>query len=284
MVVRDKSLFYKAQQGGYAIPAVNTQGGNFDIIWAVCRAAQEMKSPIMLAHYVSTGAYSGNDWFVEVSKWCAGKVSVPVFIHLDHGSDYEICREALDLGFTSVMIDGSALSIEANAAMTNRVITDAHALGIPVEAEVGELVRLDGSGSPQDNKNLANPEEVRRFLELCQPDTLAVGIGNAHGYYNGTPDIHFEILDEVRKLTDIPLVMHGCTGLPDEVIRETIKRGVAKINFGTEIRYKYVEHYQEGLEKLDHKGHSWLLSQYANDLLTEDVKRVIELSGSAGKA
>lgn len=284
MLVKNKTLFEKAQQGGYAIPAVNTQGGNFDIIWAVCRAAEEMKSPIMLAHYVSTGAYSGNDWFVEVSKWCAGKVSVPVFIHLDHGSDYEICKEALDLGFTSVMIDGSALSIRENAAMTNRVIADAHARGIPVEAEVGELVRLDGSGSPQDNKNLASPEEVRRFLELCQPDTLAVGIGNAHGYYNGTPDIHLEILDEVRKLTDIPLVMHGCTGLSDEVIRETIKRGVAKINFGTEIRYKYVEHYQEGLEKLDHKGHSWLLSQYANDLLTEDVKRVIELSGSAGKA
>lgn len=284
MLVKDKSLFYKAREGGYAIPAVNTQGGNYDIIWAVCRAAQEMQSPIMLAHYVSTGAYSGNDWFVQVSKWCAQKVSVPVFIHLDHGSDYDICREALDLGFTSVMIDGSALPVAENAAMTNRVIGDAHELGVPVEAEVGELLRLDESGTPQENKNLADPEEVRQFLELCQPDLLAVGIGNAHGYYNGTPDIHLEILDRVRAITDIPLVMHGCTGLSDEIIKETIKRGVAKINFGTEVRYKYVEHYREGLEQLDHKGHSWLLSQYANDKLTDDIKRVIELSGSAGKA
>ena len=284
MVVRDKALFYKAQQGGYAIPAINTQGGNFDIIWAICRAAEELKSPIMLAHYVSTGAYSGNDWFVEVSKWCANKVSVPVFIHLDHGEDYDICKESIDLGFTSVMIDGSALSVTENAELTNRVIGLAGSLGIPVEAEIGELLRLDDCGVPRENKNLADPEDVRRFLELCRPDTLAVGIGNAHGYYNGTPDIHLEILDQVRALTDIPLVMHGCTGLSDDVIRETIKRGVAKINFGTEIRYKYVEHYQEGLETFDHKGHSWMLSQYANDKLTEDVKRVIELSGSAGKA
>ncbi len=98
MIVTNKENLIRASKGGYAIPAINTQGGNFDIIWAVCQAAEELKSPIMLAHYVSTGAYSGNDWFVEVCKWCGSRVSVPVSIHLDHGDSFERCMEALKLG------------------------------------------------------------------------------------------------------------------------------------------------------------------------------------------
>ena len=273
----------KAAREGYAVPAINTQGGNYDIIRACCKAAQEMRSPMILAHYVSTGAYSGNDFFVEVAKWCANKVDVPVSIHLDHGADFDICMEALKLGFTSVMIDGSTRPIAENAAMTNEVIKVARCFGVPVEAEIGELQRLD-NGVVQENKNIADPEQVREFLSLCQPDTLAIGIGNAHGYYKGKPDIHLDVLENVRKFTDIPLVLHGCTGMEESIVKNAIKLGVAKINFGTEIRYKYVQYYQEALEKLDHQGHSWKLSQYASDALAEDVKKIIELSGSAGKA
>lgn len=283
MLTNNLAELQKAAKGGYAIPAINTQGGNYDIIRACCKAAQELRSPIILAHYVSTGAYSGNDWFAETARWCANKVDVPVSIHLDHGDGFPICMEALRLGFTSVMIDGSALPIEENAAMTNEVIRTARYFDVPVEAEIGELLRLD-NGVPMENKNIVDPEDVRRFLSLCRPDTLAIGIGNAHGYYRGRPDIHLEVLERVRGFTDIPLVLHGCTGMEESVVREAIRLGVAKINFGTEIRYKYVQHYQEGLEKLDHQGHSWKLSQYASDALTEDVKKIIELSGSAGKS
>lgn len=284
MIVTNKENLIRASKGGYAIPAINTQGGNFDIIWAVCQAAEELKSPIMLAHYVSTGAYSGNDWFVEVCKWCGSRVSVPVSIHLDHGDSFERCMEALKLGFTSVMIDGSTKSVEENAAITNEVIKVAKCFQVPVEAEIGELLRLDNLGTVMENKNIVDPEEVRCFLDLCQPDSLAIGIGNAHGYYKGEPEIHLDVLEDVRKFTDIPLVLHGCTGMKEDVIREAIKLGVAKINFGTEIRYKYVEHYEEGLKNLDHQGHSWKLSQYANEKLMEDVKKIILLAGSDGKA
>lgn len=283
MLTNNLEVMQRATREGYAVPAINTQGGNYDIIRACCKAAQEMRSPMILAHYVSTGAYSGNDFFVEVAKWCANKVDVPVSIHLDHGSDFDICMEALKLGFTSVMIDGSTHPIAENAAMTNEVIKVAKCFGVPVEAEIGELQRLD-NGVVQENKNIADPEQVREFLSLCQPDTLAIGIGNAHGYYKGKPDIHLDVLENVRKFTDIPLVLHGCTGMEESIVKDAIKLGVAKINFGTEIRYKYVQHYQEALEKLDHQGHSWKLSQYASDALAEDVKRIIELSGSAGKA
>ena len=283
MLTTNLETMKKAAREGYAVPAINTQGGNYDIIRACCKAAQEMRSPMILAHYVSTGAYSGNDFFVEVAKWCANKVDVPVSIHLDHGADFDICMEALKLGFTSVMIDGSTRPIAENAAMTNEVIKVARCFGVPVEAEIGELQRLD-NGVVQENKNIADPEQVREFLSLCQPDTLAIGIGNAHGYYKGKPDIHLDVLENVRKFTDIPLVLHGCTGMEESIVKNAIKLGVAKINCGTENRYKYVQHYQEALEKLDHQGHSWKLSQYASDALAEDVKKIIELSGSAGKA
>lgn len=272
----------KAQAGGYAIPAINTQGGHYDIIRAICKAADEMRSPIILAHYVSTGAYSGHDWFVETAKWCANKVSVPVSIHLDHGDGYPICMEALRLGFTSLMIDGSTKPVAENAALTESVVNVAKYFHVPVEAEIGELQRLD-NGVALENKNLANPEEVKEFLSLCHPDTLAIGIGNAHGYYHGEPDIHLEILEEVRKFTDLPFVLHGCTGMSEDVVRDAIKLGVAKINFGTEIRWKFIQHYEEFL-KTDHNGHSWKVSQMASDALVEDVKHIIELSGSAGKA
>ncbi|MEA5016610.1 MAG: class II fructose-bisphosphate aldolase [Candidatus Limiplasma sp.] len=273
----------RASREGYAIPAINTQGGNYDIIMAICQAAEEMKSPVILAHYVSTGAYSGNDWFVQVAKWCAQKVSVPVSIHLDHGEDFPLCMEALKLGFTSLMIDASTQPIQENAALTQRVVEAAHCFGVPVEAEIGELQRLE-NGVALENKNVADPAQVREFLSLCSPDTLAIGIGNAHGYYRGKPDIKLEVLEAVRKFTDIPLVLHGCTGMEEQIIRDAVKMGVAKINFGTEIRYKYVEHYEEALRTLDHQGHSWKLSQFACGALSEDVKRIIALSGSAGKA
>lgn len=284
MLVTSKEMLLNAQKGKYAVAAINTQGGNYDIIWSICKAAEEMSSPVILAHYVSTGAYSGNDWFVQVSKWCANKVSVPVAIHLDHGDSFNICMEALKLGFTSLMIDASGKPVEENARITNEVLKVAHQFGVPVEAEIGELARLGLDGAVIGNKNIANPDEIKRFLELCSPDSLAIGIGNAHGYYKGAPDIRLEVLEVVRRFSDIPFVLHGCTGMSEEVIKKSIDIGVCKINFGTQIRYDYVKHYKDAIENLDHQGHSWKLSQYVSDKLVEDVKKIIQVSGSANRA
>lgn len=280
MLVNTKQMLLDAQANGYAVPAINTQGGNYDIIWGICKAAAETRSPVILAHYVATGAYSGHDWFVNVCKWCAEKVDVPVAIHLDHGDGFDICMEALKLGFTSVMIDASAHPVEENAKLTNEVIRVSHLFDVPVEAEIGELMRLAADGSFTGNKNIADPADVKKYLELCQPDSLAIGIGNAHGFYKGEPEIHLEVMEEVRKFSDIPFVLHGCTGMNDNIIKESIKLGVSKINFGTQIRYQYVEHYKDGIDNMDHQGHSWKLSKYASDKLCDDVKKIIELSGS----
>ena len=283
MLTNNLDQLRKAAREGYAIPAINTQGGNYDIIRACCKAAQELGSPMILAHYPGTGAYSGHDWFVRTAQWCAGQVEVPVSIHLDHGDSADLCAQALELGFTSLMIDGSRLPVEENAALTNQVLAMARDRAVPVEAEVGELLRLE-NGVALENKNIARPEQVRRFLQLCQPDTLAIGIGNAHGYYKGRPDIHLEVLEQVRIFTDLPLVLHGCTGMEEDLVKAAIRLGVAKINFGTEIRWRYLEHYRREMDEPDHQGHSWKVSQYASDALCEDVKRIIRLAGSEGKA
>lgn len=284
MLTTTHEMMQKAYHGHYAIPAVNTQGGTYDIIRAVCMAAEELKSPVILAHYVNTGSYSGHDWFYETAKWMAEKVSVPVAVHLDHGDSFERCMEMLKLGFTSIMFDGSALPLEENAAATEEVARVCRAFGVPLEAEIGELCRLDDHGNKMGSSNIADPETVRRYLELCSPDSLAIGIGNAHGFYNGPVDIRVEVLEECRKFTDIPFVLHGCTGMDEALIRRSIGSGVTKINFGTQVRTQYIQYLKEGLEQGMDGGHAWKLSQYAEGRLREDIKDMIRLAGSEGKA
>ena len=283
MLTTTKEMLKRAQEGGYAVAAVNTQGGTYDIIRAVCMAAQELRSPVILAHYLSTGAYSGHDWFYQTAKWMAEKVDVPVAIHLDHGDTVDHCRECLELGFTSIMYDGSALPLEENAANTNRVIAACHERGVPVEAEIGQIGRLDAQGNNMDSANVADPEQVLAYLELCRPDSLAVGIGNAHGFYKAKPEIHLEVLEAVRRHTDVPFVLHGCTGMDTEMIRTAIGFGVAKINFGTQVRHNYMTYLREGC-KMDFQDHAWRLSAYAEERLRGEIREIIRLAGSEGRA
>ena len=283
MLVTSSEIVQKAYEQGYAVPAINTQGGNYDIIRSICLAAEETGSPVILAHYIATGAYAGNEWFAEVAKYWARKVSIPVAIHLDHGDHFKTCVEALQMGFTSIMLDCSKESIAENILHTNEVIRVCHALEIPVEAEVGELVRLDAAGAAMENKNLADAADVKEFLAGCRPDMLAIGIGNAHGFYKGRPNIRLDILKQIREIADIPLVLHGCTGMPDEIVREAVGLGMAKINFGTLVRHKYLEYFQEGIETLDHQGHSWKVSQFAELKLREIIKDIINYRGRSIK-
>ena len=131
---------------------------------------------------------------------------------------------------------------------------------------------------------IADPDVVRQYLKLCHPDSLAIGIGNAHGFYNGPVDIRAEVLEECRKFTDIPFVLHGCTGMDEELVKRSIDSGVTKINFGTQVRCQYVNYLIEGLAEGKDQGHAWRLSQYAELRLREDIKDIIRLAGSQEKA
>lgn len=283
MLVTGRELARDAQENGYAVAAVNTQGGNYDIIRACVEAAEETGSPMMLAMYVANVHYYGTEWFAEQAKYLGSRAKVPVAIHLDHGDTFENCIKALQCGFTSVMLDCSRDSLEENIRNTNEVVRTAHAVGVSVEAEVGELQRLDASGQIAENKNLASVDEVKAFVANCQPDMLAVGIGNAHGFYKGKPDIRLDILRQIRAITDIPLVLHGCTGMAEDVIEEAIEIGISKINFGTLVRHKYMEYYKEGIDTLDHNAHSWKVAMHAEGKLKDIIKDIIRLSGSSGR-
>lgn len=284
MLTTTTEMLKKAYEGKYAIPAINTQGGTYDIIRAICIAAEEMDSPIILAHYACTGAYSGHKWFVETAKWMARQVSVPVAIHLDHGDNYDQCIQMLMYGCTSIMFDGSMLSLEENAAVTNKVIQACHAVDVPVEAEIGQLARLSDEGKIMGSANITDPESVKRFLGLCHADSLAIGIGNAHGFYKEPVEIRVDILEKCRAFTDIPFVLHGCTGMDHAMIERSMQAGVAKINFGTQIRCQYVEYVNEGLANGVDQGHAWRLSQFVSDKLIGDIKDIIRLAHSEGRA
>lgn len=284
MLTNTREMLRLAYEGRYAVAAINTQGATYDVIRACCMAAQEMHAPIILAHYVSTGAYSGHQWFYETAKWMANQVDVPVAIHLDHGDSFQRCMEMLKIGFTSIMFDGSMLPVEENAAATQEVIQVCRCFDVPVEAEIGELARLNDEGLATGASNIADPDVVRQYLSLCTPDSLAIGIGNAHGFYRGPVNIHVEVLEQCRAFTDIPFVLHGCTGMDEKLIQRSIRAGVAKINFGTQIRTQFVQYLKDGLAEGRDEGHAWKLSQYAELRLREDVKDIIRLAGSEGKA
>lgn len=287
MLVTSKEMLTHAVQGKYAVAAINTQGATYDIIRAICEAAQNKHSPIIIEHNRITNAYAGDAWFLETAKWCAQQVDVPVAIHLDHCETFDVCVQMMKLGFTSIMYDGSALPLEENARRTEEVVKVCHACCIPVEAELGALVQRNEKGEIIAGAVPPSADEVKAYLTLCHPDFLAVGIGNQHGYYSEKPLIHLELLDEIRRFTQIPLVLHGATGLDDDVIQAAIEKGIAKINISTEIRHAHIRYLKQGIE--EHKagkdnGFGWQLSRYVCDQLTKDVERIIESVGSAGKA
>lgn len=276
----------KAFAGRYAVAAINTQGGNYDIVRAIVETAEEQRAPVMLAAYEKNLEYYGFEWAGEYCRWVANRASVPVVLHLDHASSLDAIMLGIRNGFTSVMIDYSTHPLAENIEITKEVIRIARPLGITVEAEIGELQRLDESGAAQENKNMVDPTEVAEFLAACRPDLLAIGIGNAHGFYKGKPDIRVDLLKKVHGLApDLPLVLHGTTGIPDEVVRECVSNGIAKVNYGTIIRSQFLDFLKQGAEgAVDHKGHVWKVNRFAKDKIKDEIRAILGRVGSKGKA
>jgi ketose-bisphosphate aldolase len=217
-------------------------------------------------------------------RFFAQRASVPVAVHLDHGGNIEACRHAIEAGFTSVMIDGSHLPIDHNIAQTKEVVAIAKSRGVSVEAEVGELQRLNPDGSMSEVKNLSDPAEVSRISRESGIDMLAVGIGNAHGFYKEAPNIRFDLLEKLAAASAVPLVLHGSTGLSDEVVARCVKMGMAKANLGTLIRTRWVEHTAAAIAEGQHLNHPWRVGQAVKDRLKPDIRHILQVTGSSGRA
>ena len=236
MYVTSKEMLLEAQKGGYAVGAFNAE--NMEMIRAIIAAAEELKSPVMIQTTPGTVRYASLETFAAIAKAEAEKASVPVAVHLDHGETVDYIYRALKMGFTSVMYDGSNLPFDENAANTRMVVDLAKKTGASVEAEIGSMGKretgLGSSGSgPDPEKIYTDPHQAREFVELTGIDALACSFGTTHGVYLSKPKLDFSVVENVRKEANIPVVMHGGSGVSDEDFRHAIRSGVRKVNYYT---------------------------------------------------
>ena len=238
MLVSAKEMLEKAVEGHYAVGQFNIN--NLEWTKSILLTAEELKSPVILG--VSEGAGKYMTGFKTVAAMVKAmieelNITVPVALHLDHGNSFEMAARALKAGYTSVMIDGSKEEFEANVTLSRRVAEMAHAMGIPVEGELGTVGGKEDNHEVKDSeKAYTDPEQAGEFAERTGVDSLAVGIGNAHGFYKGDPKLRFDILEETRKRVSIPIVLHGASGIPDEDVKRATGLGICKVNFATELR------------------------------------------------
>lgn len=242
------NMLERADKEGYAVPAFN-----YSDVWdllAILSAAGEARAPVMLACNPLVAARIGTDICGAMGKAAMERATVQTVHHLDHAFDPAMCLDAIRDGYASVMIDASKYELDENIRVVGKVVPAAHAAGVHVEAEIG---RIRGKGIEGDFKGgdyLVRPEEAVRLVEETHVDSLAVGIGTAHGFYEGKPEINFERLKEVNGAVKVPLVLHGGTGIPREAVRRAISLGINKVNVGTIIHCTYMNGMREELERL----------------------------------
>lgn len=237
-LVTSEKMLLDAQKGAYAVGAFNVE--NMEMVKAVIAAAEELKAPVMLQTTPSTVKYGTLETYYAMVAAEAQKASVPVCIHLDHGSSFELAVQALKVGYTSVMIDGSHEDFENNIAVTKKVVDVAKVCGIPVEAELGKVGGKEDDLVADADTN-TDPFEAKEFVERTGISSLAIAIGTAHGFYVGTPVLDKERVSQIREVVSIPLVLHGASGLSDEDVQDCVKRGICKVNFATELRVAYTD-------------------------------------------
>lgn len=273
-------MILKAREGHYAVPAFNAE--NMEMVQAIVAAAEEEKSPVMIQTTPTTVNYISREMAYAMVKTVADKASVPVALHLDHCEKYEDVAAAMEVGYSSVMIDASKLPYEENISVTKSVVEAAKKYGATVEAELGTV------GGKEDNiKNASviytDPDEALDFATRTGVDIFAVAIGTAHGFYKGEPKLNFELLAKLREVIEVPLVLHGGSGIPDEMIRRTIELGISKVNFATELRAAMTKAVRAALEDekiIDPKK----FMGKGRDAVKELCIHKIRLCGSNGKA
>ncbi len=280
-LVTSTKMLKDAQKGNYAVGAFNAE--NMEMVKAIIQAAEELKAPVMIQTTPSTIKYGTLETYFAMVSAEAKKASVPVCLHLDHGSSFELAVQAMKAGYTSVMIDGSHEDFEGNVAVSKRVADVANALGIPVEAELGKVGGKEDDLEADADTN-TDPEEAREFVERTGVTSLAVAIGTAHGFYHGTPVLDKERVSEVKSLVSVPLVLHGASGLSEEDVRECVERGMCKVNFATELRAAYTDACKKLLSEKPETFDPKKLGVVGIEAVKEIVKSRMVMCGCDGKA
>ncbi|MDF2878609.1 MAG: agaY [Clostridia bacterium] len=279
-LVTSEKILYDAQKGGYAVGAFNVE--NMEMVLAAAEAAEELRAPIMLQTTSSTVRYASLKQFYANVKAIAEQLTVPVALHLDHGDSFELAMQALREGYTSIMIDGSHYDFEKNIEISKKVVEAARPNAIPVEAELGKVGGKEDDLEVKD-AGYTDPLEAKEFVERTGITSLAVAIGTAHGFYAGVPKLDIERLKEIKKYVDIPLVLHGASGLSDEDVIECIKEGICKVNFATELRVAFSNGVKSVLKQDPDVYDPKAYLKVARANVKELVKNRIRVCGCQGK-
>ena len=280
-LVTSEKMLLDAKKDGYAVGAFNVE--NMEMVKAVIAAAEELNAPVMLQTTPSTVKYGTLETFAGIVKAEAAKTKIPVCLHLDHGNSFELAVQAMKAGYTSVMIDGSHEDFENNIAVTKKVVDVANAFGMPVEAELGKVGGKEDDLEADADTN-TDPQEAKEFVERTGVSSLAVAIGTAHGFYVGTPVLDKPRVSAIKEVVDVPLVLHGASGLSEEDVRECVERGMCKGNIATELRVAYTDAVKKLLEEKPETFDPKKLGVVAMEAVKEQVIARMKMCGCDGKA
>lgn len=285
-LVAPHDLFARAQAGGWALGAFNTS--NLEMTQAIIWALEEARAPGIVQTSEKAIEYAGLATLRDIIRDVADAASVPIILHLDHGKSPDVAEQCIAAGYGSVMIDGSSKPLPENIGITKSVVDHAHARGVWVEGEVGALQGKEGLRDGHmtiDESLLTDPEDAARFVRETEVDALAIAIGTIHGAFRGDERIRFERLEAIKHVVNIPLVLHGGSGLPIEDIRRAVSLGMTKVNIDTELREAFHDSVIAHDEHADkHSIDPRELLGPARDAVKALVLEKVQILGSAGKA
>lgn len=282
-LVSGREMLEKARAEGYAVGAFSAH--NAETVQAILWAAAEERAPVMIMVGQRVIKHMGMRAMARMIESFGQQTEATIAVHLDHGNSYEQAIQAIQLQFQSVMYDGSHHPLEINIAKTKKVVEAAHAVGISVE---GELGRIGGTEDDitvrEEDAFLTDVDEAIRFVNETGVDSLAVAIGTAHGLYKGEPKLNFDRLKQIRDAVGKPIVLHGGSGVPDDLVRKAISLGIAKINVDTELRQAFAVAAQKVWNEDPEQYHLAIVLGEAREAVKRKVMEKIRLFGSSGRA
>lgn len=281
-LVSSKKLLKDAQKGGYAVGAFNAE--NMEMVQAVVAAAEAKRSPVIIQTTPGTLKYADTDMFAAMAQAAAENAEVPVVMHLDHGDSFDTAMKAFRSGYTSIMIDGSHSPFEENIALSSSVADVCRPVGVNVEAELGKVGGKEDDLDGGDGAGLTVPSEAKEFVDRTGIDSLAVAVGTAHGIYKGEPHVDVERLKEIREVVDIPLVLHGTSGVPDDTVRECIAAGICKVNYATDLRIAFSNGVKKVLAEDPDIFDPKKYGKAGRDEVQKYVEQKMDVVGSTGRA
>lgn len=281
-IINSNYLLKQARKNGYAIPAFNFH--NLETVQVILDTAKSLESPVILAGTPGTYGYGGSRELLHMVNAAAKERNMQVVVHLDHHHDLNDIRNKVQLGIRSAMIDGSALPLNENIALTREAVQLCHAYGCSVEAEIGQLVGQEDDLIVETvNDPYTHPEDALSLVEQTNVDSLAIAIGTAHGMYKEDPKLDFDRLEKIASMVDIPLVLHGASGVPSADVQRCIDLGIAKVNVATELKIAYSDSLKEVMKSQPDVNDPRVYNEAPKEAMARVVREKILMCRSEGR-